>query len=134
MSDSESEFVPNNKKAKTVNDVEHVVREVPNRCNVIEIENLSHRGHSLEKEAKDEAIYVEVGLQGEAVNVKNEPQDEFITVKEEIEEEVDEIEEEVARKVGPEVVVKVRNDVCTVLHDGYSQRYVISYKGLFLCS
>ena len=128
-SDLESEIVSNNKKAKTVNDVEQVVREVPNGGNVVEIANLSHRGHSLEKEAKDEAIHVEVGLQGEAVKVKNEPQDEFITIKEE----VDEIEE-VTRDVGPEVVVKVSNDVCTVLHYGYSQLYVIFYKGLFLCS
>ena len=112
MSGLESEFVPNNKKAKTVNDAEQSLREAPNRGNVIEIENLSHRFHSLEKEAKDKAIYLEVELQGEAVNVKNEPQEEFITVKEEIEEEVDEIEE-VAQEVGPVVFVKVSNDVHT---------------------
>ena len=99
MSDSESEFVPNNKKAKTINSVEQATRGVPNRGNVIEIENLSHRGHSWEKEAKDEATYI-VGLQGEAVNVKSEPQEEFTTVKNEIEE------------AGPEVV-KVSNDVRT---------------------
>ena len=108
MSDSESEFVPNNKKAKTINSVEQASREVPNRGNVIEIENLSHRGHSWEKEAKDEAIYI-VGLQGEAVNVKSEPQEESTTVKNEIEEEVDETEE-VAQEAGPEVV-KASNDV-----------------------
>ena len=112
-SDLESEFEPNNKKAKTVSGVEQSVGEVPNRGNVIEIENLSPRGHSLEKEAEDEDNYVEVGLQGEAVNIKNEPQEEFITVKEEIEEEVDKIEEEVAQEIWQEVVVKVSNDVRT---------------------
>ena len=121
MSNSESEFVPYNKKSKTVNDVEQSVREVPDRGNVKEIENLSHRSHSSEQEAKDEAIYVEVGLQGEVVNVKNEPQEEFVTVKEEIEEEVDEEIEEVA----PEVVVKASNDVRTTYCNGYSQLYVV---------
>ena len=111
MSDSESEFVPNNKKTKTVNGVEQAILEVSNRDNVIEIENLNHRGHSLEKEAKNEAIYEGEGLQGEAVNVKNEPQEEFITVKNEIVEEVDEIEE-VAQEAKPEVV-KVSNDIHT---------------------
>ena len=129
MSDSESELVPNNKKAKSVNDVEQVIREVPNQGNVVEIENLRHRVCSLKKEVKDEAIYVEVGLQGEVVNVKNEPQEEFITVKEEIKE-VDEIKDDV-QEVGP-AVVKVSNDVPTTY--GYSELYVIFYKGLLLCT
>ena len=57
--------MPSNKKAKTVNGVKEAVREVPDRGNVVEIDNLSPRGHSLEKEAKDEAIYIGVGLLGE---------------------------------------------------------------------
>ena len=131
-SDLESEIVPNNKKAKTVNSVEQSVREVPNRDSVVEMENLSHRGHSVEKEAKDKAIYLGVGLQGETVNVKNEPQEEFMTVKKEIEEEVD--EREVPQEIEQEVVVKVSNDVLYVLRSYYSQLYLVFPEGFILCS
>ena len=132
-SDLESEIVPNNKKARTVNSVEQSVREVLNRDSVVEIENLNHRGHSLEKEVKDKAIYMKVGLQEEAMNVKNEPQEEFVTVKREIEGEVDETEE-VAQEIGQEEVVKVSNDVLYVLHSYYCQPYVVFLEGFILCS
>ena len=74
---------------------------------------MSHRGHSWEKEAKDENIYVEVELHGEAVNIKNESQEEFIAVKEEIEE------------VPQEVDVKVSHDVRTTYCNSYSQLDVV---------
>ena len=130
-SDLKSESVPNNKKAKTVNNVQQSVREVPNRDSVVKIENLSHGGHSLEKEAKDKAIYMKVGLQEEAMNVKNEPQEEFMTIKKEIDEEVDEMEE-VPQDIGQEVV-KVNNDVLYVLHSYCSQPYVVYPEGFILC-
>ena len=119
-------------KKQRLNNVEQSVREVPNRDSVVEIENLSHRGHSLEKKAKDRAIYMEVWLQGEMMNVKNEPQEEFMTVKKEIEEKVDK-REEVPQEILQELV-KVSNDVLCVLHSYYSQLNLVFPEGFILCS